>query len=40
MARLCKACRLPVDDPRDHDCPDDDDPGAAQGQDGDGEEAA
>ena len=21
MARICKACRQPVDDPRDHDCP-------------------
>jgi hypothetical protein len=39
MARICRACRLPVGDPRDHDCPEDDDPGAAQ--DGsDGEEAA
>ena len=21
MARICAACRLPVGDPRDHDCP-------------------
>lgn len=23
MARICAACRLPVDDPREHDCPED-----------------
>lgn len=26
MARICKACRQPVDDPRDHDCPEDREP--------------
>jgi hypothetical protein len=35
VARICAACRLPVDDPREHDCPEDDtDPGE------DGPEAA
>lgn len=33
MARICAACRLPVGDPRDHDCPAEEDP-RDDGEDG------
>lgn len=33
MARLCAACRQPLDDPRDHDCPADLDPEATPDDD-------
>lgn len=34
MARICKACRQPLDDPRDHDCPAEDQEPGKDGSDG------